>query len=111
MIDDLILNQLLPLATSALGGAMLIISVFALVGKADILSKADYRKIRKNSIRTMVRIESIGGIIYSLLLLAFAGAIQLKNAKCADLMIMTLVIFTVIFLSFYFITLSKHTKK
>lgn len=95
------LEAILPLCLSATGGAILIMGIFTLMGKADILLDFEHKHFAKKNLKTLARIESTFGIIFSPLLFFCASAILFENPDKIKLAVILLSALIIIYLIVY----------
>ena len=60
---EMFLGKVLPMCLSSMGGAILVMSIFTLMGKADILMDFEHRHFAKKFLKKLARTESAFGII------------------------------------------------
>lgn len=109
MIEVLI--ETLPLCLSAMGGAILITSIFTLIDKTDILMSFEKRHFRKKFLKTLATTQSVFGIILGCLLFFCASASLYKNEDKLILSCILLGVFTVAYLVLYFLLWFKKAKR
>lgn len=106
-----VLLETMPLCLAAVGGAITIISVFTLIGKADILMGFEKRHFEKKFLKALANIQSGFGIVLGFLLLFCASASLYKKEDKLVLSCVLLGIFTAAYLALYFILWFKKGKK
>lgn len=103
--------KVVPMCLSSMGGAILVMSIFTLMGKADILMEFEYRHFAKKFLKTLARVESTFGIIISCLLFFCASAILFENAEKIWLAIIMLGVMVAIYSILYIIFWVKNARK
>lgn len=104
------LIEIAPICLSAMGGAILIVSIFTLMGKADVLMEFEYRHFVKKFIKTLARVESVFGILFSFLLFFLASTILFENSEKASLALALLGSLAAIYLVLYIILWVRKRK-
>lgn len=92
---------ILPICLSAMGGAILIMSIFTLMGKADILMDFERKHFAKKFLNKLAKIESVFGLMFSFLLFFCASAILFENSEKIQLVATLLSITAGVYLIFY----------
>ena len=106
-----VLLETMPLCLAAVGGAITIISVFTLIGKADILMGFEKRHFEKKFLKSLANLQSGFGIILGFLLMFCASASLYKKEDRIILSCILLGIFTAIYLALYFFLWFRKAKK
>lgn len=109
MVDFIM--EILPICLSAMGGAILIMSIFTLMGKADILADFERRHFAKKFLNKLTKIESIFGLIISFLLFFCASAIMFGNLEKIQLALVLLGVTAGVYLVSYTFLWVKYKKK
>lgn len=103
--------EILPNCLSAMGGAILIVSIFTLMGRADILLDFERRHFTNKFLNKLAKIESVFGLVFSFLLFFCASAILFGNAEKIQLAVVLLGVLVVIYLFLYIFLWVKNKKK
>ena len=111
MLMDNFVIEILSLCLSAMGGAILIMSIFTLMGKADILMDFERKHFAEKFLNKLAKIESAFGIVFSFLLFFCASAILFENPEKIQLAIVLLGIMVGIYLFLYIFLWAKNKKK
>lgn len=106
-----VLLETLPLCLSALGGAIMAISIFSLIGRAEILMNFEYKHFAKGFTKTLARIQSIFGLILGFLLNFCAAAVLFDKLDKMIISTVLIGIFTAVYLALYFTLWFKKAKK
>ncbi len=106
-----VLLETLPLCLSALGGAIMVISIFSLIGRAEILMNFEYRHFAKGFTKTLAKIQSVFGLVLGFLLFFCASAILFDNLEKIFLSTALIGVFTAVYLILYFTLWFKKSKK
>ncbi len=103
--------EILPICLSAMGGAILIMSIFTLMGKADILMNFEHRHFAKKFLGKLAKIESAFGLAIGFSLFFCASAILFKNVEKIQLAVVLLGVIVGIYLFLYIFLWIKNGKK
>ena len=103
--------EILPLCLLALGGAVIAVNAFALIGKADNLLGIERRHLAKKSQNTLSKIKGLLGIAFGFFL-CFCGSTVLYEKQQATIIALVLLganaaIYFVVFIAFWL----KKSKK
>lgn len=103
--------KILPICLSAMGGAVLIMSIFTLIGKADILMDFERKHFAKKFLSKLAKIESVFGLMISFLLFFCASTILFENTEKIQLAVTLLGVIVGIYLFLYIFLWAKNKKK
>jgi ABC-type Fe3+-siderophore transport system permease subunit len=108
---DSFIVRIIPICLAAAGGAVVVISFLALMGKANILMGFESRHFAKKYLSKLTIIEGIFGLILSSLLFFCASTILFENPEKTQLATILLGGVTFIYMVFYAFLWVKWAKK
>lgn len=108
---DKFLIEIAPICLSAIGGAILITSVWTLIGRADILMNFEHKHFKKSFLKTLARIESIFGLLISFVLFFLASAILFEKPEKISFALVVLGILVATYLVLYTVLWNKESRK
>ncbi len=102
---------IISICLSAMGGAVLIVSIFTLMGKADILMNFERKHFAKKFLNKLAKIESVFGLVISFLLFFCASAILFEETEKIQLAVVLLGVTVGFYLFLYIFLWIKNKKK
>ena len=105
------LMDIAPICLSAMGGAILIISIWTLLGKADILMDFEHKHFQKSFLKMLAKVESIFGLLISFVLFFLASTILFEKPEKTSLALIILGALVALYLVLYIIFWNKKSKK
>ena len=111
MVMDDFAFRVLPLCLSSMGGAILIMSIFTLIGRADILMDFERKHFAKKFLDKLAKIESVFGLVFSFLLFFYASAVLFENPEKIQLSLRLLSVTIGTYLLVYIFVWIKNKKK
>ena len=105
------LMDIAPICLSAMGGAILITSIWALMGKADVLMDFEHKHFQKSFLKMLVKVESIFGLLISFVLFFLASTILFEKPEKTSLALIILGVLAAFYVILYIILWNKKSKK
>ena len=102
---DSFIIEILPICLSAMGGAILAMSVFSFVGKANILMDFEQKHFAKKFLNKLIKFEGTFGVVISFLLFFCASAILFGEQETIQLAVILLgiviAVYSVVYICFW----------
>jgi hypothetical protein len=108
---DVLINNILPLCLSAIGGAMMIISIYAIIGKADNLLDFEKKHFSAKAAKTITNLKGILGVLFAGLLFFCASALLFNKKAQITVSLILIGGLTFVFFVIYDIFWFKKGKK
>ena len=108
---DKFIMEILPLCLLALGGAVIAVNAFALIGKADNLLGIERRHLAKKTQNVLSKIKGLLGITFGFLLCFCGSAVLYEKQQATIIALILLGTNAAIYFVFFIVFWLKKAKK